>query len=90
MGALGGAVAGVIVLALAYLVTGTCLPYLIAEPATPWPWYCARPAYTALGYLTFPINLLTNDLASAARLAPLTLVVYALIGALIGRRFGRD
>lgn len=89
MGALSGAVVGVLVLVVMYLVTGTCLPYLIAEPTTLWPWYCARPTYGLLTYLTFPINVLTNDLASAAKLAPLTLLFYAVIGALLGRCFGR-
>jgi hypothetical protein len=37
-----------------------------------------------LGYLAFPVNLLTNDLSRALALAPLSLGIYTILGALIG------
>lgn len=66
-----------------------CLPFRIASPPPPWPWYCTDPAYSAILYLAFPVNLLTNDLAQAVLLFPLSLLLYALLGALIGSRLDR-
>jgi hypothetical protein len=61
-----------------------CLPFRISLPPPPWPWYCSDPAYGLLGYLAFPVNLLTNDLSQVILFAPLSLLVYTLLGALIG------
>lgn len=61
-----------------------CLPFYISLPPSPWPWYCADPAYRLIGYLAFPVNLLTNDLSQAVLLAPLSLLLYTILGALVG------
>lgn len=82
-GAVIGLVVGVIALAGVFAVAVQCLPIRIVAPPPPWPWYCTDPAYGLIGYLAFPVNLMTNDLARAVLLAPLSLVAYALLGALI-------
>jgi len=41
-----------------------------------------------IGYLAFPINLLTNDLSQAILLAPLSLLLYTILGALLGFALG--
>lgn len=87
-GAAVGLAAGLLLLGGALAVAGHCLPFHIAAPPPPWPWYCADPAYAALGYLAFPVNLLTNDLARAILLAPLSLALYGLLGALLGLALG--
>jgi hypothetical protein len=79
-----GLIVGLVALGGVFLLSLRCLPYRMAVPAQPWPWYCSDPAYGLLGYLAFPVNVLTNDLAQAARYAPLSLLIYALVGALIG------
>jgi hypothetical protein len=79
-----GFVVGLIALAGVFAVAWRCLPFRIASPPQPWPWYCSDPTYTVVGYLAFPVNLLTNDMSQAALLAPLSLLTYAIIGALIG------
>lgn len=83
-GAILGLVVGVLALAFVFVAAWQCLPYRIAPPPGPWPWACAGPAYTAIGYLAFPANVLTNDLSRAVKLAPLALIMYAILGALIG------
>ena len=83
-GAIVGLVVGLVALAGVFAVTIQCLPFRISSPPPPWPWYCADPAYDLLIYLAFPVNLLTNDLSRAILLAPLALLVYVLLGALIG------
>ena len=83
-GALVGFGIGLLALAGVLLVVWNCLPFYIAYPPPPWPWYCSQPAYTAIGFLAFPVNLLTHDLAQAVGLAPLSLMVYMLVGAMIG------
>jgi hypothetical protein len=60
-----------------------CLSFRISSPPQPWPWYCSDPAYSLIVYLAFPVNLLTNDLSQAVLLAPLALLTYAVLGALI-------
>jgi hypothetical protein len=76
------ALAGVLALAL------HCLPLRISA-MMPMPWYCADPVYGALGFLAFPVNLLTNDLAQAIWLAPLSLITYMLLGIAIGSMLGK-
>lgn len=88
-GALVGCGVGAIVLAGVLVAAVRCLPFRIAAPPPPWPWYCSDPAYSAILYLAFPVNLLTNDLAQAILLFPLSLLLYALLGALIGFRLDR-
>ena len=88
-GAALGIVVGVIILAGVFTAAVRCLPFRIASPPPPWPWYCADPAYSAILYLAFPVNLLTNDLAQAVLLFPLSLLLYTLLGALIGSRLDR-
>ncbi len=83
-GAVLGLAAGLLLLGGVLAVAGRCLPFHIASPPPPWPWYCTDPAYSALGYLAFPVNLLTDDLARAILLAPLSLALYVLLGALLG------
>jgi len=82
-GAILGLVAGVVALAGGFAVAVQCLPFRISSPPQPWPWYCSDPAYGLIGYLAFPVNLLTNDLSQAVLFAPLSLLIYALLGALI-------
>jgi hypothetical protein len=88
-GALFGLAAGLVALAGVFAVALQCLPYRISQPPPPWPWHCADPAYGVIGYLAFPANLLTNDLAQAVFFAPLSLLIYSLLGALIGSRLTR-
>jgi hypothetical protein len=76
------ALAGVLALAL------HCLPLRISA-MMPMPWYCADPVYGAIGYLAFPVNLLTDDLAQAIPLAPLSLIAYTLLGMVIGSMPGK-
>ena len=87
-GAVFGLVMGLVALAGAFAVTVRCLPFRIAFPPPPWPWYCADPAYGLLGYLAFPVNLLTNDLSRAIVFVPISLMLYALLGALVGSGLG--
>lgn len=88
-GAIAGLVVGILILGGVLAIAAQCLPLRIAPPAAPGPWYCADPAYSAIGYLAFPVNLLTNDLATAIPLAPLSLITYALIGMAIGAMAGK-
>ena len=83
-GALIGLMVALVALAGIWTITVQCLPYRISSPPQPWPWYCSDPAYSLLGYLAFPVNLLTNELSQAVLLAPLSLVMYIILGALIG------
>jgi hypothetical protein len=84
LGAILGLAGGLLVLGGVLAVAGRCLPFHISSTPPPWPWYCSNPAYSALGYLAFPVNLLTNDLARAILLAPLSLALYILLGVLLG------
>lgn len=77
-------VAGLVALMGVLALAVRCLPFRISFPPQPWPWYCSDPAYGLLGYLAFPVNLLTNDLSQAVLFAPLSLLIYAILGALIG------
>lgn len=88
-GALLGMGGGVLVLAGVLAAALRCLPWRIASPTSPWPWLCQDPFYRAIGFLAFPVNVLTQDLAQAVLLFPLSLLCYALLGALIGHRLGR-
>jgi hypothetical protein len=83
IGAVAGLGVGVILLAGVLGVAARCLPWRIAMPPSPWPWYCADPAYRVLLYLAFPVNLLTDDLARGIRLAPLALALYMVGGIII-------
>ncbi|GIV65397.1 MAG: hypothetical protein KatS3mg046_657 [Bellilinea sp.] len=83
-GALVGFGVGLLALAVALAVVWRCLPFYITYPPLPWPWYCAEPAYSTIAFLAFPINLITDDLAQAIRLAPLSLLFYTLVGAWVG------
>ena len=78
-----GFLAGVLILLLVFAVALVCLPYRIALPPAGGVWYCTNPIYPAIGYLSLPINVLTNDLSRAYLFAPLSLLLYALIGFLI-------
>ncbi|MCS7040537.1 MAG: hypothetical protein RMN24_14145 [Anaerolineae bacterium] len=82
-GAVVGLVVGVFLLSGVLALVVRCLPLRIARPPSPWPWYCADPAYGVLLYLAFPVNVLTNDLARGVVLAPLSLAMYMLLGLLI-------
>jgi len=83
-GALVGLLVGLFVLAGVFAVSLRCLPHRISFPPQPWPWYCSDPALAAIEALAFPVNLLTNDLSKVVPLAPLSLVTYGILGALIG------
>ncbi len=87
-GAIIGLVVGLVALAGTLTLAVRCLPFYISSPPPPWPWYCAEPAYGLLRYLAFPANVLTNDLSRAILLAPLSLLIYVLLGALIGFAVG--
>ena len=83
-GALYGLVVGVVANAIVFLVTIQCLPYRISELVAPA--YCTGTLYQVIGYLSFPVNILTNDLAAAPAYALVSLALYALLGAIIVRR----
>jgi hypothetical protein len=87
-GALIGGAIGLLVLAAVFGVAVHCLPYRISSPTQPWPAFCADPAYSLITYLAFPVNVISNDLSEAIYLAPLSLLTYATLGALIGSAFG--
>jgi hypothetical protein len=89
LGARLGFAVGLLLLGASFLVAVRCLPYHLSQPPPPWPWYCSAPNSSVISYLAFPVNLLTDDLASAIRLAPLSLLVYTLLGAGIGWFTGR-
>jgi len=86
-GAVIGALIGLIALAGVLAATLQCLPFQISSPEQPWPWHCSEPAYGVIGYLAFPVNLLTNNLSRAILLAPISLLMYAMLGTLIGSGF---
>ena len=71
-------------LAGALALAGQCLPFRISFPPPPWPWYCTDPAYGLIIHLSFPAPLLTNDLARAVLFAPLSLLIYVVVGMIIG------
>lgn len=81
-GAIYGAVFGALVLSAAYFMLLACFKYVLVA-ATDAPLYCASGIYGAMQALTFPIPVLTSDLANAAYYAPLTILFYAVIGAVI-------
>lgn len=87
-GAAAGLVVGVLGSGIALAVAWRCLPFYITYPPSPWPWYCTEPAYPLIGFLAFPVNLLTSDLAQAILLAPLSLLFYTVVGAMIGLALG--
>jgi hypothetical protein len=89
-GAVVGLVAGLVAIAGVFAVAVDCLPFRISSPAPPWPWYCSDPAYGIIGYVAFPVNLLTNDLSQAILFAPLSLSICAILGALIGLGIARS
>ncbi len=84
-GAILSLVAGLVTLAGGFAVAVQCLPFRISLPPDPWSWYSTDPAHGLIGYLAFPVNLLTNDLSEAILLAPLSLLMYALLGALASK-----
>lgn len=88
-GAVLGLVVGLVALVGLLVVVVHCLPFRISSPVQPWTWYCSDPTYGIIGYLAFPINLLTNDLSQAVLLAPLSLLIDAVFGALIGSGLDR-
>ena len=75
---------GLLALAGVLTLAWECLPFRIFFPPQPWPWYCSDPAYGLISYLAFPVPLLTNDLARAILLAPLSLLIYVVLGMIIG------
>ena len=83
-GAILGLAAGLLALGSVFMAARQCLPFHISLPQPPWPWYCTEPTFSVIGYLAFPVNLLTDDLARAVSLAPASLALYALLGAGIG------
>ncbi len=87
-GALFGLVVGLVALGSVLAVVGQCLPFQISFPPPPWPWYCSDLAYGVIGYLAFPVNLITTDLARAVPLAPLSLLMYVFLGMLVGLALG--
>jgi len=87
-GAISGCLVGLVALTGAFVAAVGCLPFHISFPPQPWPWYCTDPAYRVIGYLAFPVNLLTNDLSQAVLLAPLSLLLYTVLGALLGSMAG--
>ena len=84
-GAVIGLLVGLIALLILLAIVFSCLPWHISSPTSPWPWYCSDPIYTLLGYVAFPVNLLTNDMARAVLLSPLSLLLYTVLGGLIGK-----
>ncbi len=87
-GAIAGLITGILALAGVLALALHCLPLRISA-MMPVPWYCADPVYGVIGYLAFPVNLLTDDLAQAIPLAPLSLIAYTLLGMVIGSMLGK-
>jgi hypothetical protein len=87
-GAVLGLAAGLLALGSVFLTARQCLPFHISQPPPPWPWYCSDPAFGVISTLAFPVNLLTNDLGRVIFLAPLSLLLYVLLGAGIGLASG--
>ena len=87
-GAIAGLITGALALASLLALAMHCLPLRISA-VMPMPWYCADPVYGVIGYLAFPVNLLTDDLAQAIWLAPLSLITYTLLGMAIGSMLGK-
>ena len=83
-GAIVGLGVGLLALVGVLALVWQCLPFRISFPPAPWPWYCADPAYGLIIYLSFPVPLLTNDLARALLFAPLSLAIYVVVGMIIG------
>jgi hypothetical protein len=70
---------GLVALTSVLAISVQCLPYRITSPSPPW-----YPAYGMLDYLAFPVNVLTNELSQGVVLAPLSLVMNMILGALSG------
>ncbi len=86
-GAIIGFVVGLVVLAGVLVMALSCLSIRLSSLPRPWSWYCSDPTYNIIGYFAFPVNLLTNDLSQAILLAPISLLIYTILGALIGSGF---
>ena len=85
-GAVVGLMTGLVALLGVAVVVVRCLPFHISVPTLPWPWYCSNPAFDLITYLAFPVNLITNDLSQAVPYVPLSLLIYAILGAFVGSR----
>ncbi len=83
-----GLTVGLLILGGVFIVVRQCLPFYISLPAQPWPWYCSDQIYRGIGFMAFPGNLLTNDLGRAILFAPLSLLLYVLLGAVLGLVIG--
>ncbi len=81
-GARYGLMVGLVVCVIAYAVSIQCLPYHLSTMAAPT--YCSDSVMHAVSALTFPVTFFTNDLSAAPLYAVLPLVLYTIIGALIG------
>ena len=86
-GALIGLLVGLVSLLILLAIVLSCLPFHISSPTSPWPWYCSDPTYSLLGYFAFPVNILTNDVAQAVLLSPLSLLLYSCLGGIVGQLY---
>lgn len=76
-----GIFVGIIALTTSSVLAARCLSYLITHPAGYSLWYCEPPVYPNI---SFPINMLTDDLSRAGWFAPTVPIFYAIFGAIIG------
>ncbi len=83
-GAMIGFVIGLVINAVVFGVALSCFSIRLSSQQQPWSWYCSDPAFNIIGYFAFPVNLLTNDLSRAVLLSPISWLVYAIVGGLIG------
>ncbi|TFG65799.1 MAG: hypothetical protein E4H27_10505 [Anaerolineales bacterium] len=83
-GAMLGFVIGLVINAVVFAVALSCFSIRLSSQTQPWAWYCSDPAFNIIGYFAFPVNLLTNDLSKAVLLSPVSLLVYTIVGGLIG------
>jgi hypothetical protein len=81
-GARYGFLVGIIVCVLVYIIASACLPFRIEGAIAPA--YCSESVTNTLSVLTFPVSHFTNDLSMAPAYAVLPLIIYTILGAIIG------
>lgn len=75
---------GSVVLLVSAIISFQCFSYNVSVAINP-PWYCSDIIAFIIRIATFPISMFTDDLSRAAYFAPLTIIVYGLLGACAGK-----
>ena len=83
-GALFGFSIGVIILSLVFGLVLFCFPYRLSVLSNPL--LCRDPFFNLFGYLSFPVNILTNDLSRVVFFSPLPLLIYTTLGVLLYKK----